>query len=484
MTARMETLIALGSMVVFTILCGSVYSAVKRAGARRAASLANAKRKLLVHSINKDRCTGCESCVNICPANVLQLDDRHKSTPVRFDVCIQCSQCMIACPSIALVMHYEGDEPPPIRLPNLDRYYQAAPGMYLIGEAAGKPLVKNSSNLGRTVVEHMVKNGLKPGGARDGQTFDVFIVGSGPGGLSAALSCASLGLTYKVIEKDDRIASTIARYPKGKFVMAEPEDVRCVGLLPVWDSSKEEMIAHWQKLLTEKKIQVQLKESVENVKKAKDGLFDITSADAAGNKHTFRAQRVVLAIGTRGKPRKLGVDGDGLPKVAPLLNDPEDHRGQRVVVVGGGDSAVEAACSLAETAKSVLLSYRGKALSRCKARNRQALDALREQKKVDVRFNSQIQSIAEDKVVLKTGDKVEDIKNDFVIVCIGGDAPVKWMQSVGVQFTEQPHMFQRENTDKLLESLVGRVKDTPTPAKAKMPHHGAPSLNAAHGRAH
>ena len=248
-----------------------------RTPARKVGGISEAPRtKLLIHSINDDRCTGCDACVTVCPTDVLELQD-NKSRVLRFGDCIQCEQCVLACPTAALVMHYEGTAPPPIRLPQLDDYYQATPGLYLIGEAAGKPLVKNGSNLGRAVVEHMLVTGLKswgPEAARRGHV-DVVIVGSGPAGLSAALSCIAKKLTYVVIEKDELVASTIARYPKGKHVMAEPYDVRCVGLLPVWDSQKDELLAAWRTIIERTKLKVQTREAVEDLTRDPRGYYHV-----------------------------------------------------------------------------------------------------------------------------------------------------------------------------------------------------------------
>jgi thioredoxin reductase/NAD-dependent dihydropyrimidine dehydrogenase PreA subunit len=352
----MESLIALGALIglaFFCVLVSAGISALKRRKKKEP------PRRLLVHSINDDRCTGCDACVSVCPTDVLELIG-NKSRVQRFDDCIQCEQCALVCPTTALVMHPVGTTPPAYRVPHLDDFYQAAPGLYLIGEAAGKPLVKNASNLGRVVVEHMLSTGLRSAPRRDGEV-DVFIVGSGPGGLSAALSCV---------------------------------------------------------------------------------------------------QRVVLSVGTRGKPRRLGVPGEHLPKVSPLLDDAATHRGQRVLVVGGGDSAVEAAVALAEASARVTLSYRGKALSRCKAKNRQALGDAVASGRIDLKFSSHVVEIKEHSVALRIGEKQEEIGNDHVFVCIGGDAPVKWMESVGVRFVEQPHMFQRGPTDKLVENLIGQVAET------------------------
>src|SRR5499427_6997368 len=206
--------------------------------------------RVLVHDINDDRCTGCDACVAVCPTNVLDLV-ANKSRVLRFEDCIQCEACMFACPTEALVMFPEGAQPPPLKVPEMDDNFQTAvPGQYLIGEVAGKPLVKNAANLGRAVVEHMLGSGMRPGALGGGDNVvDVAIVGSGPGGLSAALTCIQRGLSYVVLEKEQVIASTIARYPKGKLVMAEPYDTTNLSLLPVFDSSKEQIIPNWRELI-------------------------------------------------------------------------------------------------------------------------------------------------------------------------------------------------------------------------------------------
>jgi len=453
----MESLIAVGGLVGFAILC-VLLSAAWNGLKARIAKRRQTGRKLLVHSINDDRCTGCDACVTVCPTDVLDLVS-NKSRVLRFNDCIQCEQCAMVCPTTALVMHYEGTQPPPFRMPDLDEYYQAVPGLYLIGEAGGKPLVKNASNLGRAVVEHMLRaGGLKARGAHlNGKVeeVDVLIVGSGPGGLSAALSCIERGVSYAVLEKDELVASTIARWPKGKDCMAEPYDVKTVGLLPVWDAKKDELLAAWRTLIDRRNLKVSTRETVEDVKRLADGRFEVRST-----KKLYRAQRVVMAIGTRGKPRKLGVPGEHLPKVTALLTDAADHRGQRVMVVGGGDSAVEAAVALSETAARVVLSYRGKALSRCKAKNRQKLDEVVKAGRVELRFSSNVVEVRPESVVLKTGDKVDELPNDHLFVCIGGDAPVKWLESVGVKFRDKPHEFSRPATDKLVESLCGPLRET------------------------
>jgi thioredoxin reductase/NAD-dependent dihydropyrimidine dehydrogenase PreA subunit len=436
------TLACIGGLTLLCMIWGMVLHA------RRKRVVVRAPKPKLIHSINDDRCIACDACVDVCPTDVLELVSA-KSRPVRFDDCIQCNQCEIVCPTSALVMHRPGVEPPQVRMPLLDACYQARDGLYLIGEAAGKPLVKNASNLGRAVVEHMVQSGLRPG-ASDG--LDVLIVGSGPGGLSAALSCLEHGLSHVILEKDEQIASTIARYPKGKHVMAEPREAECLGHLPVFDATKEELLATWMELVRERRVQISLREPVEAIEPDGAG-FQVRSI-LDGKKRAWRAQRVVVAIGTRGKPRTLGVPGDQLPKVMPLLRDPDEHVGQRVLVVGGGDSAVEAAVALAGVARQVILSYRGKALSRCKAQNRKRLDEAVRAGQVQAIFGSNVVEIRDGSLTLKVGDQARELPNDHVIAAIGGDAPVRWLERIGVQFAPHPHLFQRGPTDELVRSLI------------------------------
>ncbi len=361
--------LALGGLAVLVMAVFTMLSARKHHHAMVAPATTVGPR-ILIHDINDDRCTGCDACVAVCPTNVLDLV-ANKSRVLRFQDCIQCEACMFACPTEALVMFPEGSIPPPLKIPEIDENFQTAvPGQYLIGEVAGKPLVKNAANLGRSVIEHMLATGLRPGAIGRGENqFDVAIVGSGPGGLSAALSCIQRGLSYVVLEKEQEIASTIARYPKGKLVMAEPYDTENLSLLPVFDSAKEQLIPIWRELLDRVGVKVKQGESVESVQRGGDGAFDIRTTVGA-----YRAARVVMSIGTRGKPRTLQVQGENLPKVFSLLEDPDEWRGKTVLVVGGGDSACEAALALADSGAKVMISYRGKGFNRAAPKNKSAIE--------------------------------------------------------------------------------------------------------------
>ena len=452
--------LALGSFAILLMVVFTMLSARKRHHALVAPAFTVGP-AVLVHDINDDRCTGCDACVAVCPTNVLDLV-ANKSRVLRFEDCIQCEACMFACPTEALVMFPEGTTPPPLKIPEIDENFQTAvPGQYLIGEVAGKPLVKNAANLGRVAIEHMMATGLRSGAIGRGPgTVDVAIVGSGPGGLSAALSCIQRGLSYVVLEKEQLIASTIARYPKGKLVMAEPYDTVNLSLLPVFDAAKEQLIPIWRELIDRIGLQVRQGESVEAIQKAADGVFDIRTTVGA-----FRAQRVVLSIGTRGKPRTLQVPGENLPKIFSLLEDPDELRGRSVLVVGGGDSAVEAALALADAGARVTISYRGKGFNRAAPKNKQTIEAYAAEGRVKAKLGSQVLQFDGDSVTLALADGSQKrYPNDAAFVLIGADPPVQWLEKVGIRFVERPHQHQMGKSDDAVRRLVPRAMECPSDA--------------------
>jgi thioredoxin reductase (NADPH) len=450
--------LAIAIIVVFTML-----SAKKkhRASVAPAVTVGPA---VLVHDINDDRCTGCDACVAVCPTNVLDLVN-NKSRVLRFEDCIQCEACMVACPTEALVMFPEGTLPPPLQVPEMDENFQTAiPGQYLIGEVAGKPLVKNAANLGRMVVEHMLQTGIRSGALGRGTTelvhVDVAIVGSGPAGLSAALSCIQRGLSYVVLDKEQMIASTISRYPKGKLVMAEPYDSVNLSLLPVFDSSKEQLIPIWRELLDRVGMKIQTGESVESVQLSQDQTFAVRTTVSA-----YRAQRVVLAIGTRGKPRTLQVPGENLPKIYSLLEDPDEWRGKAVLVVGGGDSAVEAALALADAGAMVTISYRGKGFARAAPKNKQAIEAYAAEGRLKAKMQSQVLAFDAESVTMAMADGAQKkYSNAAAFVLIGADPPVAWLEKLGVRFVEREHQYQLGKSDDVVRRFVPRAVECPQDA--------------------
>jgi len=415
----------------------------------------------LLHSINDDRCIGCEACIDVCPTEVLDLID-HKVRVSRFSDCVQCEQCATSCPTMALVMYRQGSTPRMLTVPELDEHFQTGiPGQYLIGEVAGKPLVKNAANLGRAVIEHVVHELAVPGarlGGRD--VLDVVIVGSGPGGLSAGLTCMKRQLSCLVLEKEHIISSTVSRYPKGKHFMAEPSTATNVSFLPVFDSSKEELVASWQQVIEGVKLPIKLGEAVETVKKGDDGIFEIRTTVG-----TYRARRVVLATGLRGKPRLLVVPGANLEKVQSLLDDPGEFADLDVLVVGGGDSAVEGAMSLADVGARVILSYRGDGFKRCKTGNQKRLAEMTAAGKLSVLLESNVQEFTADQVRIKLADgTIQTSPNQRAFVLIGADTPVAWLETNNVRFVERPHLYTLGASDEVVRRLKPQASECPRSA--------------------
>jgi thioredoxin reductase/ferredoxin len=437
--------------------------------------------KRLVHSINDSKCVGCGLCVQACPASVLELVD-HKSRVVNFDSCIQCKRCENACAFDALRMH-DADKPPPmIPMPSIDAFYETpVAGMFLVGQVSGTPQVKNATNLGRAVVQRIVQRDFVPGRGRQlGCDVDVIIIGSGPGGLSSALTCVELGLSYVVLEKEREFSWTIRNYyHKGKEVMAEPNDVDLEATLPHWDSTREQLLGAWQELVDQNRLDIRYQHNVIDVKK--DGeRFVVAIGDGKGKQTgQLTAGRVILAIGTLGNPRRLGCPGDELEKVKNSLVDPDEWIGKSILVVGGSDSAVEVVLALSQPQRrnKVYFSTRGAKLEGIKPKNRKLLEDALAAKQFEIRYATTVAEVTPTTVALafKEDNRREDLPNDVVFGMIGGNSPQKWLQQIGVPYIEKPHSWSPTRTDQLSQKTAeGLVQIRRLPRRAipqARPHH-------------
>jgi thioredoxin reductase len=255
----------------------------------------------------------------------------------------------------------------------------------------------------------------------------VLIVGAGPAGMGAALTAKSLNLTYRVIEQES-LGGCVYKYPRGKLVMTAPVDLPLVGKFHFRQTSKEALLGVWTEIMQREQLRIQTSERVEAIEKEDDG-FVVRTTKAA-----YRATTVLLAIGRRGTPRKLAVPGEDLPKVVYRLIDPDQYIGQEVLVVGGGDSALEAAASIAEVSGTqVTLSYRGEAFGRAKPKNRQRVAAAADRGNLKLLLSSNVSHIHDDLVILEHGGTQLEIKNKAVIISAGGVLPNEFLKKVGIR---------------------------------------------------
>jgi thioredoxin reductase/Pyruvate/2-oxoacid:ferredoxin oxidoreductase delta subunit len=392
--------------------------------------------------VRADLCVGCGACVPACPEpGAIRMTG--KLATVNKSLCKGHGKCVEACPVGGIVLA-TGASVHRVEVPLVDTDFESnVPGVYVVGELGGRGLIKNAINEAKVAVEHIASE-LRPGGARAtgtatvGDVYDVVVVGSGPAGLSAGLEALSRGLRYVVLEQGT-LADTIRKYPRAKFLLAEPLTVPLYGDLWVSDASKEQLLQVWESIIAKTGLDVRTGHRVTNVARV-DGMLQVQTGE-----RTFRARRVVLAMGRRGTPRHLGVPGEELGKVIYDVADMESFAGQRMLVVGGGDSAVESAIGLArQPGTTVTLSYRGDSFARVKARNRAHLDEAVHCGTLRVVLNSEVKEIREGAAVLDVGGQPEVLPNDIVVVRIGGDPPYTFLEKIGVRIVKKDVPLREE----------------------------------------
>jgi thioredoxin reductase len=378
--------------------------------------------------IDPTHCVGCAACVHACPEGDVLGVVGGTAVVINGLRCVGHSACEEVCPVGAITVGL-GDLRSRKDMPLLDEHLQTTvPGIYIVGELGGLSLVKNAIVQGRQVIEGIVGRGGPSGSS---ELLDVAIVGAGPSGLSAALSAKAAGLSYRVIEKEEDLGGSLLHYPRRKMVLTQPVELPPWGKLDKDEYAKEALLEIFSGILDSFGLEILFGHPVTGVER-RDGFFEI---DASGE--TLRARHVVLALGRRGSPRKLGVPGEELPKVMYRLIDAESYNDERILVVGGGDSAIEAAVALAcQPGNEVTLSYRKEKLVRVKKKNQDKIEPLFESGAVRPAMPSQVASIARDSVLLTHGDapEPEELGNDYVFVFAGGVPPFGFLQQIGVQF--------------------------------------------------
>lgn len=368
-------------------------------------------------------CIGCASCVRICPEGVLGIVE-GRAAIVSGLKCIGHALCADICPVGAITMGF-GTPKAGQEIPYYDESHQSnVEGLYIIGELGGVGLIRNAVKQGLKAVDDLRRKN-KRGPA---QGYDVVIVGAGPAGLTAALACQAHNLRYVVLEQDE-IGGTILHYPRQKLVLTAPVELPLYGKLKASEISKEKLLTVWTDIVGRFKLNIRTHHKVESIDATDHGF----AVNAKGE--TFVAPFVLLAIGRRGSPRKLGVPGEHLPKVMYRLIEAESYNNKNVLVVGGGDSAVEAAVGLAsQKGNTVTISYRREEFVRLKEKNEKRVKELLEANKLRTVFNSQVTEIRPDNVLIHEGEKItHNLPNDFVFVFAGGELPTELLKRTGVR---------------------------------------------------
>jgi thioredoxin reductase (NADPH) len=377
--------------------------------------------------IDQTRCIGCGSCVRACPEQahhpVLGLIG-GKAQLIGPSECIGHGACRLACPADAITLVF-GTERRGVEIPLLTPNFESSvEGMYIAGELGGMGLIRNALMQGRQAVDAIQKR--RP---RQRDKLDLVVVGAGPAGFSASLTAKSHGMKFITIEQES-LGGCVFQYPRAKLVMTSPAEIPLVGKVKFHQTSKEELLEFWTGVEQKTGVgaHMRYRERVDAIDGDGDGGFIVRTS-----KGEYRATSVLLAIGRRGTPRKLGVPGEELPKVVYRLLDPEQYANQTVLVVGGGDSALEAAASIAESGSSgVILSYRGDAFGRAKPRNRERIAAAEKRGILQVMLESNVLRIEPASVVINHKGCDHELPNDVVIVSAGGILPSEFLKKTGV----------------------------------------------------
>lgn len=373
--------------------------------------------------IDPARCLGCGACVTACPEKKILGLIGGKARLVNPSSCIGHGACKTACPFEAITLVF-GTEKRGIDIPAVKPNFETnIPGLFIAGELGGMGLIRNAVRQGSQAIDAVAR--LDGIGTKNG--LDVVIVGAGPAGIAASLKAMQHKLRFVTLEQDS-LGGTVAHYPRGKIVMTAPVELPLIGKMQFRETTKESLMAFWQSVQQKTGLTINANERVEKIESQAGGFLTTTSQG------TYRSRAILLAIGRRGTPRKLGVPGEGSSKVVYRLIDPGQYQGQNVLIVGGGDSALEAATSIAaEPAARVTISYRSEAFNRAKPKNRDKVLAAVAAGQIQVFLQSTVREIRDTSVTLVQDGRDIEIANDAVIVSAGGILPTPFLKSIGIE---------------------------------------------------
>lgn len=378
--------------------------------------------------INPNSCIKSGACVKACPEHDVLGISSGRGIVINASRCVGHGACFHACPVEAITLCI-GTEKRGVDLPHVSETFETnVQGVYIAGEIGGMGLIRNAVEQGRQVVENIVATKRK---GTDGQ-LDILIVGAGPAGISASLAAKKGNLKFKTFEQES-LGGTVYTFPRSKIVMTSPMVLPLHGRVKLFETSKKELISLWEEVLTKNEITIQEETKIEKIEIDGSG-FEVTTSKG----ETYKTMNVLLAIGRRGTPRKLGVPGEMQEKVAYRLMEPEEIKNKKVLVVGGGDSAIESAMLLAND-NEVILSYRSASFNRIKPANGERINKAVADGKVDVRYNTNVTEIKTGTVCIKdtTSDSEYEIENDLVYIFAGGELPTGFLEKIGIKITRK-----------------------------------------------
>lgn len=378
--------------------------------------------------IDLNTCIGSGACITACPEkDILGILDGI-ATVINTSNCVGHGACFHACPVEAISLRI-GTETRGVDLPHVSENYETnIKGIYIAGELGGMGLIKNSVEQGQMAIDNMVK--AKKTSLEN--VLDVVIVGAGPAGIAASLEAKKHGLSSVTLEQDS-LGGTVYTFPRAKIVMTSPMELPLHGKVKLYDTSKDELLQLWKKVISEHQLVIKEHTKVDSIIPKENGSFKLTTNQG----EEYFSNHVLLAIGRRGTPRKLNIPGEASQKVAYRLLEPERIHNKKIIVVGGGDSAIESALLLTDE-NEVTLSYRKDKFARLKPKNREKIEKAITGNLIKVIYNSNLVSINEQSVLINlTDDETVEVDNDLVYIFAGGELPTSFLQNAGVEITKR-----------------------------------------------
>lgn len=435
MEVLIEKIIVYALVIIFCLVVVVIYLRIQKRKSRAVEEkISQAKADGLYEPVslhpvvNENICIGSGACIRACPEKDILGIVNGQAKTVNASRCVGHGACFHACPTEAISLNI-GTEKRGVDLPHVNQHFETnVPGIFIAGELGGMGLIKNSVEQGRQAVENIVKKLQKQHPA----DYDLVVVGAGPAGISASLTAKKHKLKFLTLDQDS-LGGTVFSFPRDKIVMTSAMELPLFGKIKLYETSKLALLEIWTKVLNENDVQIRENTKVDGILK-QDNHFQVITATG----ENISTQFVLLAIGRRGSPRKLNIPGENSEKVAYRLLEPEKIYKKEIVVVGGGDSAVESALLLAPE-NHVILSYRKDSFGRIKPKNSEKLKEAIKSGLIDVQFNTDVIEITEKEVIIENNQTHErvKVKNDKVFVFAGGELPTEFLKKAGIEITRK-----------------------------------------------